>query len=129
MFGLGRRLQAGPRMPMEYHATGLAGGSRGRIRWGVFVSWHALRRRIPVVARHGQPSYQIMYTTASILTVAILCTIVHGQSTAPAESTEPRGGIAWFGTWERGKAEAKRTGRPILLISAAPHCRQIPGMW
>lgn len=37
--------------------------------------------------------------------------------------------IAWFGTWKQGLAEAKRSGRPILLISAAPHCRNISGMW
>ena len=28
--------------------------------------------------------------------------------------------IAWFGTWKGGLAEAQRTGKPILLISAAP---------
>ena len=38
-------------------------------------------------------------------------------------------GIAWFGTWESGLAEAKRTGRPILLMSAAPQCHGVPGMW
>ena len=39
------------------------------------------------------------------------------------------GGIAWFGTWEDGLAEAKRTERPILLVSAAPHCHGVSGMW
>jgi hypothetical protein len=37
--------------------------------------------------------------------------------------------IAWFGTWESGLAEAERTGRPILLMSAAPQCHGVPGMW
>lgn len=37
--------------------------------------------------------------------------------------------IAWFGTWEEGLAEAKRTGRPILFMSAAPQCHGVPGMW
>src|SRR5579883_983415 len=32
------------------------------------------------------------------------------------------GGIQWFTTWEAGKQEAARTGKPILLVSAAPHC-------
>ena len=41
--------------------------------------------------------------------------------------TEPS--IAWFGTWEAGLAEAKRTDRPILLMSAAPQCHGVPGMW
>ncbi len=38
-------------------------------------------------------------------------------------------GIAWFGTWNAGLAEAKRTGRPILLMSGAPQCHGVPGMW
>lgn len=42
-------------------------------------------------------------------------------------TTEP--GIAWYGVLEDAKAEAKRTGRPILLMSAAPQCQGVPGMW
>lgn len=37
--------------------------------------------------------------------------------------------IAWIGTWQAAKAEAERTGKPILLLSAAPQCRGIPGVW
>ena len=37
--------------------------------------------------------------------------------------------IAWYGTWDLAKTEAKRLNRPILLVSAAPHCRNISGMW
>ena len=37
--------------------------------------------------------------------------------------------IAWFGTWEGGFAEAQRTKRPIMLVSAAPHCHEVPGVW
>ena len=44
------------------------------------------------------------------------------------EPTEGRS-IAWFGTLEAGRAEAARTGRPILFLSAAPTCRQVPGVW
>ena len=39
------------------------------------------------------------------------------------------GGIQWFATWESGGREAARTGRPILLVSAAPHCARVPGIW
>ncbi len=39
------------------------------------------------------------------------------------------GGIQWFSTWQSAKAEAARTGRPILLVAAAPHCAGIPGIW
>ena len=37
--------------------------------------------------------------------------------------------IAWYGTWEQGRAEAKRLELPILLHSAAPRCGGVPGMW
>ena len=37
--------------------------------------------------------------------------------------------IAWFGTMDAGRAAAKATGRPILLVAGAPHCRAVPGVW
>ncbi|HJZ93962.1 MAG TPA: hypothetical protein VKE40_24015 [Gemmataceae bacterium] len=37
--------------------------------------------------------------------------------------------IQWFTTWEAGEAEAGRTGRPILFVSAAPHCAGVSGIW
>lgn len=43
------------------------------------------------------------------------------------EPTEP--GIAWFGTWSEALAEAQRTGRPLLFMSAAPQCSRVPGVW
>jgi len=39
------------------------------------------------------------------------------------------GAIQWFATWESGTKEARRSGRPILLVSAAPHCAGVPGVW
>jgi hypothetical protein len=45
------------------------------------------------------------------------------------ERAHEPGGIAWFGTWQQGLAEAKRTGRPILLMSATPQCHGVPGVW
>ena len=38
-------------------------------------------------------------------------------------------GVAWWGTWDGALAEAKRTGKPILLLSAAPQCHGVPGIW
>ena len=38
-------------------------------------------------------------------------------------------GIAWYGVLKDGLAEAKRSGRPILLISGAPACLGVPGVW
>jgi hypothetical protein len=38
-------------------------------------------------------------------------------------------GIAWFSTWKSGLAEARQSGKPILLVAAAPHCHNISGIW
>jgi hypothetical protein len=46
-----------------------------------------------------------------------------------AVATQDAGGIAWFGRLEDAAAEAERSGRPILLMSAAPQCSGAPGMW
>ncbi len=49
---------------------------------------------------------------------------------ASAAAAKPAvGKIAWFGTWQGGLAEAQRTGRPILIISGAPQCHNVPGVW
>jgi hypothetical protein len=39
------------------------------------------------------------------------------------------GGIVWFGTIKAGLAEARRTNRPILLMSAVPECHGVSGVW
>ena len=44
----------------------------------------------------------------------------------PADAAER---IAWYSSLKQGLAVAKTTGRPILLISAAPHCHGISGIW
>ncbi len=44
-------------------------------------------------------------------------------------AAEPTSKIAWFGRLSDGLAEAKRVGRPIFLVSAAPQCEGVPGMW
>ena len=46
------------------------------------------------------------------------------------ESTDaPPARIAWYGTWESALAEARASGRPIFLQSAAPQCHGVPGLW
>lgn len=54
-----------------------------------------------------------------------------GGAVGPVEVHEApaSAGIAWFGTWEGALAEAERTKRPILFMSAAPQCRNVPGVW
>ena len=56
--------------------------------------------------------------------VAVLSTASLAQS--------PKNGVAgiqWFSTLRAGLDEAKRTGRPILFMSAAPHCAGVSGVW
>ena len=43
--------------------------------------------------------------------------------------SDDRPRVIWYGTLEGGLAEAKRSDRPILLISAAPHCHSVSGIW
>lgn len=52
-----------------------------------------------------------------------------GPEAPLAAGTAVAGGIQWFSTWASGLREAERTGRPILLVSGAPHCSGVPGTW
>lgn len=54
--------------------------------------------------------------------LVVLCAAIPAQQ----ESTSP---IAWHGTWKAGLAAAAAAGRPILLVAAAPHCHEVPGIW
>jgi hypothetical protein len=55
------------------------------------------------------------------------------------KSSQPRPGmdsklqkpsqIQWYASLDRGLKEAQRTGLPILLLSAAPHCAGVSGTW
>jgi hypothetical protein len=69
----------------------------------------------------------------SVLSLSAGSTIA--QSAVPAKDSQPVVRVAegvqiqWFATLERGLAEAKRTGKPILFVSAAPHCAGVSGMW
>lgn len=49
----------------------------------------------------------------------------------PSDEDQANAGAAipWIPTWAAGKAEALRTGKPILLVSAAPHCAGVSGIW
>lgn len=54
------------------------------------------------------------------------------QAAAKSEvtvGTKDEAAIPWYATLSRGLAEAKRTGKPILFVSAAPHCAGVSGMW
>ena len=52
----------------------------------------------------------------------------NAQTEAPKAAVKAEK-IAWHGTWKGGLAEAQRTGKPILLVSAVPQCHSVPGVW
>lgn len=69
-----------------------------------------------------------------LLACQLACQPLAAQGPSPgsepaADRATERGGIAWFGTWQQGLAEAKRTGKPILLMAAVPQCHGVPGVW
>ena len=79
-----------------------------------------------------------------LLTLSVAMAVVVLSSSATAHLTPPTGpsyggsvpnsrkvvsGIAWYGVLTEGLAEAKRTGKPVLFITAAPQCRGVSGMW
>lgn len=51
------------------------------------------------------------------------------ETRTPPATTKNGAIIQWFATLDRGLAEAKRTGKPILFVSGAPHCAGVSGMW
>lgn len=72
------------------------------------------------------------------LLLLITTATAHAQLSPPTGSTyggsipssrNVVAGIAWYGVLADGLAEAKRTGKPILLITAAAQCNGVPGMW
>ena len=59
--------------------------------------------------------------------IACFLAIAAITGSATAQVVSPK--IAWYGTLESGLAEAKRSGRPILFVSAAPQCLGVSGIW
>ena len=52
-----------------------------------------------------------------------------GEEKSEDEFAQTDARIAWFGTWDTALREATRSQRPILLVSAAPFCHGVPGIW
>ena len=52
---------------------------------------------------------------------------LQAQATPAEPQAEER--ITWFGTWQDGLAEARRSGRPILLMAGAVQCHGVSGTW
>ena len=67
---------------------------------------------------------KIMKSNTFIPVLSLLMLLTGG-----AAWSDDRPRVIWYGTLEGGLAEAKRSDRPILLISAAPHCHSVSGIW
>ncbi len=63
----------------------------------------------------------------AILLASLMAT--HAQAQRGQHANGDVAGIAWYGSWSAGVAEATRLNRPILLIAAAPHCHGVSGIW
>jgi len=65
--------------------------------------------------------------------VAIVWTITAiAQQDVDSRESQTTGlpaGIVWYGELEDGLKAAKLSERPVLLLSAAPQCAGVPGMW
>lgn len=73
-----------------------------------------------------------MDLTRAIFSGLVLAAAVSAQGPLPGvtqdwSKVEQR--VAWHGTWAAAEAAAEASGRPILLVFAAPHCSQVPGIW
>jgi hypothetical protein len=49
------------------------------------------------------------------------------EEAVPSVSQTTR--VAWYTSWDQAQKDAARLNLPILVQSAAPQCRAVPGMW
>lgn len=71
---------------------------------------------------------------AALLLSAALAAPAAAQAVPTATPAAPHAaavpaGVNWFTDLRAGLAEAKRTGRPVMLLAATPSCGGIPGTW
>ena len=62
-------------------------------------------------------------------TLAVIAVSIFATSALAQKKDGIPAGINWYGVLSDGLEEAKRSQRPILLVSAAPQCSGVPGMW
>lgn len=71
--------------------------------------------------------------TLFVVTVCAMTVFAQRRNEAPAAQDAGQAGlpagIIWYGKLQDGLQAAKLTERPILLLSAAPQCAGVPGMW
>jgi len=61
--------------------------------------------------------------------IAVASTLLISSATIVFAVASPPPRIAWYGTLHDGLDAARESGRPILLVSAAPHCHDVSGIW
>ena len=66
---------------------------------------------------------------AALSIVAVFSIATYTTAAPQPDDPKTTGGIQWYSTLDSGKAAAKETGRPILFLSAAPHCGGVSGAW
>lgn len=80
--------------------------------------------------------FPFRWTASLVVLICIALTSYAWAQPNPEKGNKPSmsdngipSGIAWYGVLADGVAEAKATNRPIMLLSAAPQCAGVPGMW
>jgi hypothetical protein len=56
---------------------------------------------------------------------ALLCAFLWSVPSVMAAAE----GIGWIPSWDQAFAQAKATNKPIMLVSGAPQCGGVPGVW
>jgi hypothetical protein len=64
-----------------------------------------------------------------MMRIAVASTLLTTGAMMVTAEDSPPPRIAWYGTLQDGFAAARESGRPILLVSAAPHCHDVSGIW
>jgi hypothetical protein len=71
---------------------------------------------------------------AAALLSAVLASAACAEGGFPAAPAAPApvglpAGVSWFTDLRAGLEEAKRSGRPVMLLAAAPSCGGVSGTW
>lgn len=76
------------------------------------------------------PSHPILFLSLALVTGGLIT--AQGGPPRPGPTMDwstVENRIAWHGTVKGALDAAKRTGRPLLVMSAQPHCHGTPGIW
>lgn len=85
---------------------------------------------LEIFANQGMKMGRFSATALAFCIVILVSCILQAENSGYQKSD--RGipaGIVWYGVLADGMAEARATGKPIMLLSAVPQCAGVPGMW